>query len=187
MRELSFERKRFGYRRLHVLLTREGRQINHKKLWRIYKEEGLSVRKRAVGTRTSIVLPSRANERWSLDFVSDSFMGGRRFRMLCIIDDYSREYLALVPDTSIGGERLARELDKLIDCRGKPNTIVSDNGTEMTSNAILRWQQDSSINWHYIALASPCKMGLLRALMASYVMNVSMRHCLKIYIMSAVC
>ena len=168
LRKLSVKRRRFGYRRLHVLLAREGMQVNHKKLWRIYKEEGLSVRKRggrkrAIGTRRPIVLPSKVNERWSLDFVSDSFMDGRRFRMLCIIDDYSRECLALVPDTSIGGERLARELDKLIDYRGKPDTIVSDNGTEMTSNAILRWQQDTNINWHYIAPGKPMQNGLVES------------------------
>ena len=168
LRELSFERKRFGYRRLHVLLTREGVKVNHKKLWRIYKEEGLSVRKRsgrkrAVGTRAPIALPSKVNERWSLDFVSDSFMDGRRFRMLCIVDDYSRECLALVPDTSISGERLARELDKLIDYRGKPNTIVSDNGTEMTSNAILKWQQERNINWHYIAPGKPMQNGFVES------------------------
>lgn len=168
LRKLSVERRRFGYRRLHVLLVREGMQVNHKKLWRIYKEEGLSVRKRdgrkrAIGTRRPIVLPCKVNERWSLDFVSDSFMDGRRFRMLCIIDDYSRECLALVPDTSIGGERLARELDKLIDYRGKPDTIVSDNGTEMTSNAILRWQQDTNINWHHIAPGKPMQNGLVES------------------------
>ena len=125
LRELSIERKRFGYRRLHILLEREGFHINHKKLRRIYNEEGLTVRKRggrkrAVGTRAPIAVPSRVNERWSLDFVSDSFMDGRRFRMLCVVDDHSRECLALVPDTSIGGHRLARELDTLILERGKP-------------------------------------------------------------------
>ena len=109
MRELSIERKRFGYRRLHILLAREGFHLNHKKLRRIYKEEGLTVRKRggrkrAVGTRAPIAVPSRAGERWSLDFVSDSFMDGRRFRMLCVVDDHSRECLALVADTSIGGQ-----------------------------------------------------------------------------------
>ncbi len=168
LRELSFERKRFGYRRLHILLSREGVEVNHKKLWRIYKEMGLSVkkrngRKRAVGTRAPIALPSKANERWSLDFVSDSFMDGRRFRILCVVDDFSRECLALVPDTSIGGERLARELDKLIDYRGKPTTIVSDNGTEMTSNAILKWSQETNINWHYIAPGKPMQNGFVES------------------------
>lgn len=129
LRELSNERKRFGYRRLHILLEREGFHMNHKKLRRIYKEEGLAVRKRssrkrAIGTRRPIAVPSRVNERWSLDFVSDSFMDGRRFRMLCVVDDLSRECLALVSDTSIGGHRLARELNQIIMERGKPHTIA---------------------------------------------------------------
>jgi len=160
LRALSVERKRFGYRRLHILLTREGFHLNHKKLRRLYKEEGLAVRKRngrkrAIGTRAPIAVPSRVNQRWSLDFVSDSFMDGRRFRMLCVVDDHSRECLALVADTSIGGHRLARELDQVIRARGKPHTIISDNGTEMTSNIMLKWQEDSQINWHYIAPGKP--------------------------------
>ncbi len=154
LRVLSNERKRFGYRRLHILLEREGFHLNHKKVRRLYREEGLSVRKRggrkrAIGTRAPIAVPSRVNERWSLDFVSDSFMEGRRFRMLCVVDDYSRECLALIADTSIGGHRLARELSTVIKQRGKPHTIVSDNGTEMTSNAIMKWQEETKINWHY--------------------------------------
>ena len=168
LRALSVERKRFGYRRLHILLEREGFHLNHKKLRRIYKEEGLTVRKRggrkrAVGTRAPIAVPSRVNERWSLDFVSDSFMDGRRFRMLCVVDDHSRECLALVADTSIGGHRLARELDIVIKERGKPHTIVSDNGTEMTSNAMLKWQEDTRVRWHYIAPGKPMQNGFVES------------------------
>jgi putative transposase len=168
LRVLSVERKRFGYRRLHILLAREGFHLNHKKLRRIYKEEGLTVRKRggrkrAVGTRAPIAVPSRVNERWSLDFVSDSFMDGRRFRMLCVVDDHSRECLTLVPDTSIGGHRLARELDALISERGKPHTIVSDNGTEMTSNTMLKWQKDTQVRWHYIAPGKPMQNGFVES------------------------
>ena len=168
LRALSVERKRFGYRRLHILLAREGFHLNHKKLRRIYKEEGLTVRKRggrkrAVGTRAPIAVPTRAGERWSLDFVSDSFMDGRRFRMLCVVDDHSRECLALVPDTSIGGHRLARELDTVISERGKPHTIVSDNGTEMTSNALLKWQEDTQVRWHYIAPGKPMQNGFVES------------------------
>jgi len=168
LKELSFIRKRFGCRRLHILLEREGYHLNHKKLRRLYQEEGLSVRKRvgrkrAIGTRSPIVVPSRVNERWSLDFVSDSFMDGRRFRMLCIIDDYSRECLALVADTSIGGHRLARELDAVIAKRGKPRMIVSDNGTEMTSNVLLKWQGETGVHWHYIAPGKPMQNGFVES------------------------
>ncbi len=168
LRELSHLRKRFGYRRLHILLAREGYHLNHKKLRRLYKEEGLAVRKRsgrkrAIGTRAPIAMPSQINERWSLDFVNDSFMDGRRFRMLCVVDDHSRECLALIADTSIGGHRLARELDNVIAIRGKPHTIVSDNGTEMTSNALLKWQEDTGINWHYIAPGKPMQNGFVES------------------------
>ncbi len=90
-------------------------------------------------------LPSCANERWSLDFVSDAFTDGRRFRVLAVVDDFTRECLALVADTSLSGRRLARELDAVIARRGKPGTIVSDNGTEMTSTAVLEWCQTSQV------------------------------------------
>ena len=113
LRELAAERRRFGYRRLGYLLAREGMKPNHKKLLRIYREEGLRVRrrggrKRALGTRRPTVLPDGPNQRWSLDFVSDSLICGRRFRILCVVDDFSRECLALVADTSLSGARVAR-------------------------------------------------------------------------------
>jgi len=132
LRELAAERRRFGYRRLGYLLAREGIAPNHKKLLRIYREEGLRVRrrggrKRALGTRRPMVLPDGPNQRWSLDFVSDSLICGRRFRILCVVDDYTRECLALVADTSLSGARVARELTSLMGSRGKPHTVVSDN------------------------------------------------------------
>lgn len=160
MREIAHERRRFGYRRLGLMLEREGIHMNHKKLRRLYAEEGLAVkrrkgRKRATGTRAPLQVPTRPNERWSLDFVSDVFGNGRRFRILAVIDDCSRDCLALVPDTSLSGIRVARELGTLIRLYGKPNTIVSDNGTELTSCAILEWQNETGIAWHYIAPGKP--------------------------------
>ena len=115
--------------------------MNQKRFRRLYREEGLQVRKRggrkrALGMRAPLALPSRPNERWSLDFVSDSFTDGRRFRALAVVDDCTRECLALVADTSLSGARVARELDGVIARRGKPKTCVSDNGTELTSMAI---------------------------------------------------
>ena len=102
LRELAAERRRFGYRRLHVLLAREGVQVNHKKLRRLYREERLQVRrrggrKRALGTRAPMALPQGPNQRWSLDFVSDALTDGRRFRILAVVDDYTRECLAWSP------------------------------------------------------------------------------------------
>ena len=160
LRELATERRRFGYRRLGYLLAREGLVPNHKKLLRIYREEGLKVRrrggrKRALGTRAPMTVPQEPNQRWSLDFVSDAFVCGRRFRILAVVDDFSRECLALVADTSLSGARVARELTALLGERGKPLLIVSDNGTELTSVAILRWSQEQQVEWHYIAPGKP--------------------------------
>lgn len=119
-----------------------------------------------------MVLPSGINERWSLDFVSDAFTDGRRFRVLAVIDDYSRECLALVADTSLSGGRVARELDVIMASRGgKPKTIVSDNGTEFTGMAILKWCQETKVGWHYIAPGKPQQNGFGRALMVAFAMN----------------
>ena len=160
LRELAAIRRRFGYRRLHILLTREGIVMNHKKLRRLYHEERLQVRrrggrKRALGTRAPMALPQGPNQRWSLDFLSDAFSDGRRFRILAIVDDFTRECLALIPDTSLPGRRVARELDALIASRCRPAMCVSDNGTELTGMAILRWSQETRVEWHYIAPGKP--------------------------------
>jgi putative transposase len=160
IRELASRRRRFGYRRLHFLLSKEGLVMNQKRFRRLYREEGLQVRKRggrkrALGARAPIALPTRPNQRWSLDFVSDSFTDGRRFRMLVIVDDCTRECLALVADTSLSGVRVARELDAVIARRGRPKTCISDNGTELTSMAVLRWSQERRVDWHYIAPGKP--------------------------------
>lgn len=168
LKELSSERRRFGYRRLHLLLKREGVKVNWKKLYRIYKEEKLTVRKRggrkrALGTRAPMAIPQDANQRWSLDFVSDTLVDGRRFRILCVIDDFSRECLATVVDNSLSGERVARELDAIAEQRGFPCMVVSDNGTELTSNAMLAWQQDRSVEWHYIAPGKPMQNGFVES------------------------
>jgi putative transposase len=144
LRALAGERRRFGYRRLGILLEREGMIMNHKKLYRLYREEGLAVRrrrarKRATGTRAPLTLPQAPDQRWSLDFVSDCLAAARRFRILVVVDDFTRECLAAVADTSISGTRVARELDRLLAVRGAPTTIISDNGPELTSRAILAW------------------------------------------------
>ncbi len=166
--ELSSERRRFGYRRLHILLKREGWQVNWKKLYRLYKEEKLTVRKRggrkrALGTRAPMAIPQERNQRWSLDFVSDSLVDGRRFRILNVIDDFSRECLASVVDTSLSGLRVARELDAIAERRGYPYMVVSDNGTELTSNAILKWQEERKVEWHYIAPGKPMQNGFVES------------------------
>jgi putative transposase len=166
---LAGERRRFGYRRLHILLAREGVLLNHKRLLRLYREDRLGVRKRigrkrAVGTRSPMVLSEALNQRWSLDFVSDALSSGRRFRVLAVVDDFSRECLSLVVNTSLSGQRVGRELDRIAALRGRyPTTIVSDNGTELTSHAMLRWQEERSVLWHYIAPGKPQQNGFVES------------------------
>jgi putative transposase len=167
LRELAAERRRFGYRRLGWMLAREGHAMNHKKLYRLYREERLMVRrrrgrKRALGTRAPMTLPGAINQRWSLDFVSDALSDGRRFRILCIVDDFSRECLATVVDTSLGGVRVVRELEHLEFERSTPRVIVSDNGTELTSCAVLRWAT-GRLDWHYIEPGKPVQNAFIES------------------------
>jgi transposase InsO family protein len=132
LRDLANERRRFGYRRLFILLRRDGELSGINRIYRLYREEGLGVRKRkgrkrAIGVRAPILVEARPNARWSLDFVHDQMANGRRFRILNITDDVTHECLGSIPDTSISGQRVARELTAIIERRGKPGMIVSDN------------------------------------------------------------
>lgn len=168
LKALASERRRFGYRRLYLLLRRQGLKVNHKKLFRLYREERLMVRKRggrkrALGTRAPMAVPQGPNQRWSLDFVSDALASSRRFRVLTVVDDFSRECLALVADNSLSGVRVARELDRVVEVRGAPCMVVSDNGTELTSRAILTWQEERGVEWHYIAPGKPTQNGFIES------------------------
>jgi putative transposase len=160
MKAIAAKRRRFGYRRIEVMLERKGMTMNHKKLYRLYTEEKLGVRrrrgcKRARGSRTPMPQALRPGERWSLDFLSDTFGVSRRFRILAVNEDCCRETLCLMADTSISGTRVARELDALVRIYGMPASIVSDNGTEFTSRAILKWANDNDVEWHYIDPGKP--------------------------------
>lgn len=153
---LANERRRFGYRRLFILLRREGEASGINRIYWLYREEGLTVRKRparrkAIGTSAPILVEAKPNARWSLDFVNDQLACGRRFRILNVVDNVTRERLAAIPDTSISGKRVVRKLETIIERRGKPEMIVSDNGTELTCNAILTFAAKQGLNWHYIA------------------------------------
>lgn len=168
LRDLAQQRRRFGYRRLHVLLRRDGVMVNRKKTQRLYREEGLSVRRRkgrrkAAGGRAAPPVLALPNQRWSLDFVHDQLASGRRFRVLNVVDDVTRECLAAVVDTSISGRRVVRELVDLVAWRGKPGMIVSDNGTELTSNAVLTWCGEAGVDWHYIAPGKPTQNGYVES------------------------
>ena len=172
MREIAGQRRRFGYRRIGVMLERKGMSMNHKKLYRLYREEGLSVRrrrgrKRARGSRTPVPGALRPGDRWSMDFVADTFGASRKFRILAINDDCCRENLCLAADTSISGARVARELDALVRLHGRPACIVSDNGTEFTSRAILQWASKNKVEWHYIDPGKPQQNGFIESLNGS--------------------
>jgi putative transposase len=161
LRELAALRKRFGYRRLGLLLRREGVIVNHKRVYRLYREEGLSLRRRKRKRLTSEgrgpgELASRPNEVWSLDFISDATAPGRRLKLLTVVDTFTRESLAVEVDTSISGERVARVLDQVIGERGaQPEEVVLDNGPEMTSRALDQWAYERGIRLRFIAPGKP--------------------------------
>jgi putative transposase len=160
LRELAQARPRFGYRRLHVLLRREGRRVNHKRIYRLYRQEGLSVRrrkrKRVAGGRGPILLPpTKINQRWSMDFMGDTLATGRTFRLLNIVDDFSRECVVIDSATSIPGARVVRVLDELAEVRGLPEIIVIDNGPEFTSRALDEWAYRRRVRLLFITPGRP--------------------------------
>lgn len=169
MKALATQRPRFGYRRLHTLLRREGFKVNHKRVYRLYRLEGLSVRKKARRKlaghieRTVLSPPTRPNERWSMDFVSDSTVSGRRFRTFNVVDDFTRECLALFVDSSITGHRVARLLGELVAARGTPQLIVSDNGPEFISKALDRWAYESDVKLHFIRPGKPVENAFIES------------------------
>lgn len=168
IKAIAFEKRRFGYRRIHMMLKREGITVNHKKVYRLYSACGLKVRKRAgrkraLGIRGNCLKATRPNQRWSLDFVYDALANGRKIRLLTIIDEYTRECLRIEVDTSLNGRRVKQALEELIASRGKPEMIQSDNGTEFTSNAMLQWMDERRINWQYIQPGKPYQNGSIES------------------------
>jgi len=160
IRELAHQRRRFGCPRIHLLLRREGLVVNHKRTERIYREEGLSLRKRkrrkaAAQTRVTLPAPKRPNERWSMDFATDSIVTGRRFRALVIVDDYSRECPAIEVDTSLGGARVVHVLERLAETRGLPEVITTDNGPEFTGKALDEWAYRRGVKLNFIRPGKP--------------------------------
>jgi len=157
---LAARRPRFGYRRLTILLRREGWVANHKRVYRVYRQEGLAVRRKrrkklAAGARVVLPLPVRPNERWSMDFMGDTLASGRTFRTLNIVDDASRECLAIEVDTSLSGCRVTRVLDRIAATRPLPVMIVSDNGPEFTSKVLDAWAYARRVQLHFIRPGKP--------------------------------
>ena len=157
---LAAARPRYGYRRLHLLLRREGETVNRKRVYRVYHAAGLAVRRKqrkrvAQASRQPRVTPQAANEQWSMDFMSDSLADGRSFRVLNVVDDATREALATVVDTSLPGARVVRVLSALVAKRGKPIRITVDNGPEFTSRALDQWAYETRIELIFIRPGKP--------------------------------
>jgi len=159
LKALAEQYPKYGYPTLHELLKTEGLVRNRKRTYRLYREEGLQVRtkkrKKLRRPRVPMLVPGRINERWSMDFVSDQLANGRRFRVLNIVDDFSRECVGQVVDVSISGMRVTRFLDELAERRGLPKVIVCDNGPEFTSKALFFWSRDTGVKPHFIQPGKP--------------------------------
>lgn len=160
IKDLAGKHRRYGYRRIHVLLRREGLMVNHKKTYRIYREENLSVRKKVrrklpSHLRVATALPTRPNERWSMDFVSDRVMSGKRIKILTVIDDYSKECPLIYVDTSINGNKITELLDSISGNRALPKTIISDNGPEFISRSLDAWAYLKDIKLDHIRPGKP--------------------------------
>jgi putative transposase len=159
LRGLAAERRRFGYRRLHVLLRREGYRVNLKRVYRLYREEELAVRRRRrrrrVARGTPLAVPARINERWSLDLLLDTLEDGRRVRLLSVVDDFTRACLAIEVDTSIGGRRVVEVLQRLVETRGTPAVLITDNGPEFIGRALDAWVYARGIRLHFIDPGKP--------------------------------
>lgn len=161
LRRHAQARRRWGYRRLTILLRREGFGDNHKRIHRVYQSEGLQVKKRARRKQRidrgseRPAPPAAANQRWSLDFVHDRMENGRSLRMLTVVDDHTRECLWIEADTSLSGTRVARTLDQLVELRGRPEAVLTDNGPEFAGIALERWAHDRQVRHHFIAPGKP--------------------------------
>jgi len=161
---LAEERPRFGYRRLYVMLRREGLGVNHKRVYRLYRLDGLKLRRRrkkcvAHPRRCLVIAPMGMNERWSMDFMSDQLADGRRFRTLNIVDDFTRECLAIEAATSLPGSVVVQVLNRLAALRGHPNRIVIDNGPEFTGRSLDAWAYRHGVALEFIAPGKPMQNG----------------------------
>ena len=159
-KELAAKRMRFGYRRLTAMLLREGMAANHKRVYRLYREEGLAMRirrRRRIRWSGPAREPAahRANEKWSMDFVSDCVNAGRVIRMLTVVDDCTRECPAIEVDTALGGLRVRRVLDRIVGERGLPEAIVVDNGPEFRGRALAAWSEERGVRLEFIQPGKP--------------------------------
>jgi len=168
LRALATQYSRYGYLMLHGLLKGEGLVKNKKHTYRLYTEEGLQVRtkkrKKLQRPRMPMEIPTAANQRWSMDFVADQLSSGRRFRVLNVVDDFTREMVGQLVSVSISGRMVARFLTDLIDTRSKPDSIVCDNGTEFTSKAMFFWSKESHVTLSFIQPGKPTQNAFVESL-----------------------
>jgi putative transposase len=167
LQALALERVRWGYRRLHLLLRREGHAVNVKRVYRLYREEGLAVRrrkrKRVAVARAPITTPTRLNERWALDFMSDVLVGGRRYRILNVVELLSREDLASEVDTSLPSSRVIGVLEEIALERGYPASLVLDNGSEFRSLALDAWAYEHGVALEFIQPGKPIQNAVIES------------------------
>jgi putative transposase len=168
LRELAASRVRYGYRRLTVLLRREGWKVNAKRVYRLYREEGLQVRsvrraKRTAHTRVALAGAMRPNQRWSMDFVSDRLADGRWFRILTVVDQYTRECLCTYADRSQTGEKVVEQMKHLVAVRGVPESITTDNGSEFAGRAMDGWAHQAGVKLDFIRPGRPVQNGFIES------------------------
>jgi putative transposase len=175
LREMAVERPRFGYRRLHIFLRREKTEsgelrwpVNHKRVYRLYREEGLAIRCKRhkrfrAEARVPLALPKSANEVWTMDYTHDELASGRKFRTLNLMDGYTREALTIEVDTSLPGLRVVRVLDRLREMRGRPAAIQVDNGTEFTSRVVDQWAYQNQVALHFIERGKPTQNAFIES------------------------
>ena len=168
LRAFAAQRPRWGYRRLHVLLQREGHEVNHKLVFRLYRSEGLAVRKKkrkriAASVRVLPPPPTRPRQQWTMDFTQDSLASGRQFRTLNLVDTFTRECLVIEVDHSLPGARVARVLERVIELHGRPELIRVDNGTEFTSHVVDAWAYERGIKLDFIRPGKPTENGYIES------------------------
>lgn len=167
LRELAGERPRFGYRRLHRMLRREKWMVNHKRVYRLYREEGLAMRGKRKRLRAEArvpkVLPRRANQMWTMDFTRDSLADGRKFRTLNLMDGYTREALGIEVDTSLPGLRVVQVLERVAQERGLPEAIQVDNGPEFISRVVDQWAYAHGVALHFIDPGKPVQNAFIES------------------------
>jgi len=173
MREITEVRLHYGYRRVHVMLRREGWTVNHKRVYRLYRAEGLGLRRkrpkrrRAAMPRQVRIRPTRTNERWTMDFMSDALAGGQKLRVLTIVDTYTRECVALEVGPHFTGAEVARVLTRIGIERGLPAVINCDNGTEFTSKALDQWAWGRGVQLDFSRPGKPTDNATIEAFNAS--------------------